>query len=214
MLEVQLASSSKWSCKHHSLLYNVMLLQQCGEERRLRILSFWPPSQQLLDDTFSLVMSTHNSVMSANSSGDMHIYLQQLSITICEFLKQQCQWQQHIQSAACFDSILMPMQLHAILFCHVVCRDSKGKGKSTISDGLQLPDVDTVLPLQTALQGLRSQPPAAVKLVYLHWCQKRQYSERPLLQRLWYEPPWHRLTVAGRPNLKHVQMWLPEAMTI
>ncbi len=75
-------------------------------------------------------------------------------------------------------------------------RDGKGKGKAS-RDGLQLPDVDTVLPLQTALQGLSSQPAAAVKAVYLHWCQKRQYSERPLLQRLWYEPPWHRLTVAG-----------------
>lgn len=76
------------------------------------------------------------------------------------------------------------------------CRDGKGKGKAS-SDGLQLPDVDTVLPLQTAMQGLSSQPAAAVKAVYVHWCQKRQYSERPLLQRLWYEPPWHRLTVAG-----------------
>ncbi|KAL0040967.1 hypothetical protein WJX77_000497 [Trebouxia sp. C0004] len=75
-------------------------------------------------------------------------------------------------------------------------KDGKGKGKAS-SDGLQLPDVDTVLPLQKALQGLSSQPAAAVKAVYLHWCQKRQYSERPLLQRLWYEPPWHRLTVAG-----------------
>ncbi|KAL0045735.1 hypothetical protein WJX82_003086 [Trebouxia sp. C0006] len=75
-------------------------------------------------------------------------------------------------------------------------KDGKGKGKAS-SDGLQLPDVDTVLPLQTAMQGLSSQPAAAVKAVYVHWCQKRQYSERPLLQRLWYEPPWHRLTVAG-----------------
>ena len=121
MLEVQLASSSKWSCKHHSLLYNVMLLQQCGEERRLRILPFWPPSQQLLDDTFSLVMSTHNNVMSTNSSGDMHIYLQQLSTTMFEFLKQQCQWQQHIQSAACFDSILMPMHSCMLSCCVMLC---------------------------------------------------------------------------------------------
>ncbi|KAL0043638.1 hypothetical protein WJX79_010663 [Trebouxia sp. C0005] len=75
-------------------------------------------------------------------------------------------------------------------------KDGRGKGKAS-GDGLQLPGVDTVLPLQTALQGLSSQPAAAIKAVYLHWCQKRQYSERPLLQRLWYEPPWHRLTVAG-----------------
>ncbi len=86
---------------------------------------------------------------------------------------------------------LTPKGLVSFLF-----RDGKGKGTAS-SDGLQLPDVDTVLPLQTALQGLSSQPAAAVKAVYLHWCQKRQYSERPLLQRLWYEPPWHRLTVAG-----------------
>ena len=78
-------------------------------------------------------------------------------------------------------------------------RDSRGKGKAS-SASLQLPDVDTVLPLQAALQGLSDQPPAAVKAVYLHWSQKRQYSEKPLLQRLWYEPPWHRLTVAGQSN--------------
>ena len=79
----------------------------------------------------------------------------------------------------------------------LACRDSKGKATATLADGLQLPDVATVLPLQSALQGLNSYPPAVVKAVYLHWCHKRQYTERPLLQRLWYEPPWHRLTVAG-----------------
>lgn len=77
------------------------------------------------------------------------------------------------------------------------CRCRKSKGKGTSCQGLQLPDVDTVLPLEAALQSLPDQPPAAVKAVYRHWCQKRQGSERPLLQRLWYEPPWHRLTVAG-----------------
>lgn len=78
-------------------------------------------------------------------------------------------------------------------------RDSRANGKAN-SGSLQLPDVDTVLPLQAAFQGLSNQPPAAVKAVYMHWCQKRQYSEKPLLQRLWYEPPWHRLTVAGQSN--------------
>lgn len=79
------------------------------------------------------------------------------------------------------------------------CRDGKGKGKALLDHSLHLPDVGTILPLETALQGLASQQPAAVKAVYLHWCKKRQFSERPLLQRLWYEPPWHRLTVAGKP---------------
>ena len=74
---------------------------------------------------------------------------------------------------------------------------SKGKGRGTSSQSLHLPDVDSVLPLQVALQGLPDQQPAAVKAVYNHWCKKRMGSERPLLQRLWYEPPWHRLTVAG-----------------
>lgn len=81
------------------------------------------------------------------------------------------------------------------------CRDSKGKGKALPDHSLHLPDVDTVLPLETALQGLAGQQPPAVKAVHLHWCRKRQISERPLLQRLWYEPPWHRLTVAGKPLL-------------
>lgn len=81
------------------------------------------------------------------------------------------------------------------------CRNGKGKGKGKAlpDHSLHLPDVDTILPLETALQSLASQQPAAVKAVYLHWCKKRQFSERPLLQRLWYEPPWHRLTVAGKP---------------
>ena len=79
------------------------------------------------------------------------------------------------------------------------CRDGKGKGKALLDHSLHLPDVGTILPLETALQGLAGQQPAAVKAVYLHWCSKRQFFERPLLQRLWYEPPWHRLTVAGKP---------------
>ena len=89
----------------------------------------------------------------------------------------------------------------------VACRDAKGKSKASVDQGLHLPDVDTVLPLQTALQGLASQHPAAVKAVYLHWCQKRQFSERPLLQRLWYEPPWHRLTVAGAKKRSVIAFW-------
>lgn len=80
---------------------------------------------------------------------------------------------------------------------------SKGKGKGPSNQGLQLPDVDTVLPLRVALQGLPDQLPAAVKAVYCHWCTKRHGSERPLLQRLWYEPPWHRLTVAGDISITH-----------
>ena len=84
-------------------------------------------------------------------------------------------------------------------------RDSKGKGKALPDHSLHLPDVDTVLPLETALQGLASQQPTAVTAVHLHWCKKRQISERPLLQRLWYEPPWHRLTVAGKP-LVHIEV--------
>ena len=82
-------------------------------------------------------------------------------------------------------------------FSPTLCRDARGNGKVPASDSLQLPDVDAVLPLQKALQGLPSQPPTAVTALYQHWCQKRHFSERPLLQRLWYEPPWHRLTVAG-----------------
>lgn len=90
------------------------------------------------------------------------------------------------------------------------CRGGKGKGKALPDHSLHLPDVDTILPLGTALQGLASQQAAAVKAVYLHWCSKRQVLERPLLQRLWYEPPWHRLTVTGKPSTHQLKTCLEQ----
>jgi hypothetical protein len=41
-------------------------------------------------------------------------------------------------------------------------------------------------------------PKDAVELVYNHWLSKRRANVRPLLQRLWCESPWARLSALGK----------------
>ena len=40
-------------------------------------------------------------------------------------------------------------------------------------------------------------PEEAVKLIYTYWSEKRKASNRPLLQRLWFEQPWVRRAAKG-----------------
>lgn len=58
---------------------------------------------------------------------------------------------------------------------------------------LILPPISEMFPLSKCLEarGLNLDE-AIVRDVYNYWKKKHQRSGRPLIQRLWYEPPWHR----------------------
>lgn len=58
---------------------------------------------------------------------------------------------------------------------------------------LILPPISEMFPLSKCLQarGLNFDE-TTVRDVYYYWKKKHQKSGRPLIQRLWYEPPWHR----------------------
>lgn len=59
---------------------------------------------------------------------------------------------------------------------------------------LILPSISEMFPMSKCLKarGLDNLETAIVRDVYNYWKKKHQRSGRPLIQRLWYEPPWHR----------------------
>jgi hypothetical protein len=58
---------------------------------------------------------------------------------------------------------------------------------------LVLPSISELFPLKKCLQvsGLNHEM-NIIKDVYKYWKEKHERAGRPLIQRLWYEPPWHR----------------------
>lgn len=73
-----------------------------------------------------------------------------------------------------------------------------GKGSvkglmGTLPPPLILPPISEIFPLGKCLEarGLNLDG-TIVRDVYNYWKRKHQKSGRPLIQRLWYEPPWHR----------------------
>ena len=63
----------------------------------------------------------------------------------------------------------------------------------TLPPPVILPSIPEIFPLSKCLKvrGLSAEE-RVVKDVYNYWKKKHQKSGRPLIQRLWYEPPWHR----------------------
>jgi hypothetical protein len=58
---------------------------------------------------------------------------------------------------------------------------------------LVLPSISELFPLKKCLKarGL-SLDSKVVRRVYNYWKKKHEKAGRPLIQRLWYEPPWHK----------------------
>ena len=56
-----------------------------------------------------------------------------------------------------------------------------------------LPPIGQVFPLQACLKvpGIGHYGSTFIRSVYNYWKAKHQRAGRPLIQRLWYEPPWH-----------------------
>ncbi|KAL4431305.1 hypothetical protein ABPG75_006561 [Micractinium tetrahymenae] len=62
---------------------------------------------------------------------------------------------------------------------------------------VSLPSIDEVFPLEKCLQvpGINHYE-NVIRAVYKYWRAKHQRAGRPLIQRLWYEPPWDRRKAA------------------
>ncbi|KAK9817732.1 hypothetical protein WJX72_001373 [[Myrmecia] bisecta] len=56
-----------------------------------------------------------------------------------------------------------------------------------------MPSVSDVLPLAEASKGLQVVSERGIEQVYTYWKGKRTRNVRPLLHRLWFEAPWHRM---------------------
>lgn len=67
------------------------------------------------------------------------------------------------------------------------------KGPVDVAPVVTLPPIDEIFPLKKCLEapGLNYRE-AVIKDVYTYWKGKHEKAGRPLIQRLWYEPPWHR----------------------
>lgn len=65
--------------------------------------------------------------------------------------------------------------------------------QNAANTSLVLPSISEIFPLKKCLRarGL-SLDSKVVKRVYNYWKKKHEKTGRPLLQRLWYEPPWHK----------------------
>lgn len=74
---------------------------------------------------------------------------------------------------------------------------------NNIGDGaapeVSLPPIEEVFPLEKCLQleGI-NQYESVVKAVYKYWVVKHRKAGRPLIPRLWYEPPWDKKAAARR----------------
>ena len=56
-----------------------------------------------------------------------------------------------------------------------------------------LPPISDIFPLEKFLKLTDlNQDENVIKDVYMYWKEKHERTGRPLIQRLWYEPPWHR----------------------
>lgn len=64
---------------------------------------------------------------------------------------------------------------------------------------ISVPSIDEIFPLERCMEvpGMR-QYEGAVPIVYSYWKAKHERAGRPLIQRLWYEPPWDRKAAARR----------------
>jgi hypothetical protein len=79
-----------------------------------------------------------------------------------------------------------------------------GGGEGNLQEGnaappVRVPPVEEVFPLDACLRvpGINHYEPA-IRAVYQYWRAKHARAGRPLIQRLWYEPPWHRKKAAQR----------------
>jgi len=71
---------------------------------------------------------------------------------------------------------------------------------------LVLPSISELFPLKKCLQvsGL-DHDVNVIKDVYKYWKEKHERAGRPLIQRLWYEPPWHRKFKASEPTDANIE---------
>ena len=62
-----------------------------------------------------------------------------------------------------------------------------------------LPPIEEIFPLEKCLQvqGINHYE-SVIRAVYLYWKEKHRRAGRPLIPRLWYEPPWDRKAAARR----------------
>eukprot|EP00887_Chlorella_sp_A99_P008161 scaffold12.g8161.t1 len=80
---------------------------------------------------------------------------------------------------------------------HWVVQRPEGGGEDT-PPTILLPPIEEVFPLEACLQvpGINHYD-NIIKAVYEYWKAKHQREGRPLIQRLWYEPPWHQRKAAA-----------------
>ncbi|KAK9865423.1 hypothetical protein WJX84_002361 [Apatococcus fuscideae] len=62
-----------------------------------------------------------------------------------------------------------------------------------LQPGHPLPSAETVLDMDAAFTACEGLLPEHVEAVYRHWLTKQMPTRRPLLQRLWFQPPWQGL---------------------
>ena len=81
-------------------------------------------------------------------------------------------------------------------------KEGKKGLQGTAPPPLILPSISEMFPLSKCLKvsGLYDCD-KVIKDVYKYWKDKHERAGRPLIQRLWYEPPWHRKATATTPGI-------------